>query len=156
MTFDIPCGSPPHHTNVMFWGFLLTVFIVNFLVVYFVVPVWNWFCRPFTHGVRRFSECGLNYEPFMCLDDGLPCFRPHPAGWEGSVAANEKAIAVRHSQFFIGVFVGTVVFQFSGFSFFFFRSFSGFYGVALYILHFAGVLQQEGHFSSRGAISAIL
>lgn len=93
MTFDIPCGSPPHHTNVMFWGFLLTVFIVNFLVVYFVVPVWNWFCRPFTHGVRRFSECGLNYEPFMCLDDGLPCFRPHPAGWEGSVAANEKAIA---------------------------------------------------------------
>ena len=27
--------------------------------------------------------------------------------------ANENAIAVRHSQFFIGVFVGTVVFQFS-------------------------------------------
>ena len=34
--------------------------------------------------------------------------------------ANENAIAVRHSQFFIGVVVGTVVFQFSWPSFFLF------------------------------------
>ena len=92
ITFDNPCGTPPTKVNVMFWGFLLTVFVINALVIWIVVPIWAWICRPFTHGVRRFSECGLNYEPFICLDEGFPCFRPHPAGWESAMAANEAAI----------------------------------------------------------------
>ena len=92
VTFDNPCGAPPHKINVMFWGFLLTVFVINALVIWIVVPVWNWILRPFTHGIRRFSECGLDFEPFTCLDEGFPCFRPHPAGWEPAVSANERAI----------------------------------------------------------------
>jgi antibiotic biosynthesis monooxygenase (ABM) superfamily enzyme len=76
----------------MFWGFLLTVFVVNAIVIWVSVPIWNWILRPFTHGIRRFSECGLNFEPFTCLDDGFPCFRPHPPGWEAAMSANEDAI----------------------------------------------------------------
>lgn len=92
LSFDPPCGAKPTKHNVMFWGFLLTVFIVNFIVVYIVVPIFNMMCRPFTHGFPKFAQLGLNVEPFTTLDEGLPCFRPHPRAWEGRVSEAEQRL----------------------------------------------------------------
>jgi len=76
------CGSPRVQNNIFFWGFLLTDCIVNCLMVWFGVPFWSLLCRPFTHGLPRFAQCGCNFEPFTTLDDGLPCCRPRKKPWE--------------------------------------------------------------------------
>ena len=76
------CGEPAIENNIFFWGFLFTDLIVNVLMTWCGVPLWSIFCRPFTHGLPRFAQCGCNFEPFTSMDDGLPCFRPRKQQWE--------------------------------------------------------------------------
>ena len=76
------CGSPRIENNIFFWGFLFTNFIVNAFMVWFAVPLWSIVCRPFTHCMPKFAQCGCNFEPFTTMDDGLPCFRPRKQQWE--------------------------------------------------------------------------